>query len=90
MGNTLQKKIVRKATVDQYLGQAVKFVESHTKPDPTINLETAKRHDFIEAALTQLKCWEKVPNRCQPVTIAIIIVYVSGTHAGSLEHAIID
>ena len=31
MGNTLQKKIVRNATVDQYLSEVVKFVESHTK-----------------------------------------------------------
>jgi hypothetical protein len=44
MGNTLQKKIVCKASVNQYLGDTVKFVESHTKTDLTINQETAKKH----------------------------------------------
>jgi hypothetical protein len=47
VGNTLQKKIVRKATVDQYLGEAVKFVESHKKTDPanqSSDGQTARLH----------------------------------------------
>ena len=93
VGNTLQNKIVRKATVDQYLDVAVKFVKSHTKTDPTIDPETAKRHEFIEAALAELKRWEKVPNRRMPLTIAMIrwlADQAKATHVDSLENAIVD
>jgi hypothetical protein len=93
VGNTINNKLVRKATVDQYVNTAIKYALEVSGIDPSIDPSTNKRHNLIEAALQELKRWEKVPNRRQPLTIPMIRWLkqkAESTHEDSLENATID
>ena len=93
VGNTLNKTLIRKATVDQYLDIAITYVKSKTTVDPSIDPTTKKRHSLIDSALNELKCWEKVPNGRMPITVPMIkclIKYAKTKHEDLLENAIVD
>jgi hypothetical protein len=93
VGNTLNNKLVRKSTVDQYLDIAITYVKSNITVDPSIDPFTNKRHGLISSALDELKRWEKVPNRRMPLTIPMImwlIEYAKTKHEDSLENALAD
>jgi hypothetical protein len=99
-GHTLKNKLIRKTTIDQYLKEAVEYCMTDPsgagptpRTDPRLDLTTGEVHIFISSALKEVKRWEEVPNRRQPLTkqmIRNLKERAKKKHADSLEDSIAD
>ena len=82
LGNTLQCKTIKSGTIEGYLRAAADtvsqarrraFIGTHadaiTWYDPRIDLTTGKTATTISAVMKELKRWEAMPDRREPLTV---------------------
>ncbi len=93
VGETIQNKIVRKATIVQYLDAVAKLFEEEGLGDPRIDKDTGKEHAFIGLILKEIERWENMPNRREPVT-KTMVKHLQGSckrhHKDHLDDALAD
>jgi hypothetical protein len=84
LGHTLLCKTIKSATIDNYLRAAATVVKRACSQvpnptnnrrwhDPLIDMTTGKRDSQISSILAEVKRWEKMPNRCEPLTVDMVL-----------------
>jgi hypothetical protein len=94
LGHTLWCKTVKSATIANYLHTATNHVQDArhclldmnnnnsniiTWQDPCIDMTTRKTDDCIASVLSEVKRWENIPDRQEPLTVNMI-------HYQNLQH----
>ena len=67
-GENLVCKTIKAITIKKYLAVAAELSIQLQMMNPTLNL-MGKESKFISDVLHELKRWEEIPNRREPVTI---------------------
>jgi hypothetical protein len=84
LGHTLLCKTIKSATISNYLRVAAKHVVSARRripnpnnillwQDPRIDMTTGKNASTITGVLAEVKRWENMPNRREPLTVDMVV-----------------
>jgi len=80
MGNSILSMTIKSGTITGYLADAAKAVQNGRKslntkslPDPRTDITTGKTHHSITAVKKELRRWESMPNRRDPLTKGMIM-----------------
>ena len=75
LGHTVLSVTIKSGTINNYLADAAKLVQRGRKlhegkpyPDPRIDVSTGKTHHAITQIKDEVKRWENMPNRREPLT----------------------
>jgi hypothetical protein len=95
VGETIQGKVVKSATISEYLTAAAKFVQviGQRKDCPMTDPHTGKRSKKIDQHLKDFERWEAMPTRQDPLTkkmIRDLQEHAKDAHPDSKEAAFID
>ena len=87
LGHTLLCKTIKSATIENYLRTAANYVRDArrrlldmnnsnsniiTWQDPRIDMTTGRTDDRIASVISEVKRWENIPNRKEPLTVDMI------------------
>ena len=70
-GYGIQCRTVTSGTIKRYLMEAAAISKAHKLPDPRLNSQ-GTTSSYINKVLDELRHWEATPNRCKPVTVAML------------------
>ena len=70
-GHGIQCHTLKSGTIQRYLLAAATISENHKLPDPRLN-SRGITSPYIQKVLKELKQWEAMPNRREPVTITML------------------
>jgi hypothetical protein len=95
IGYTINNKIVRSATVKEYAIGAAKYLQevNKTRDSPLVDPNTGQWYQPIQNVIDDHRDWEDIPDRVEPVTIAMIRVMWQQRgkhHQDSQQHTILD
>lgn len=91
-GYGIQCRTLKSGTIQRYLLAAATISENHKLPDPRLN-NRGITSSYIHKVLNELKRWEDMPNRREPVTVAMLRkmhALCDTMHDDSLESALYD
>ena len=91
-GHGIQCRTIKSGTIQRYLMAAATISENHKLPDPRLN-SRGITSPYIYKVLNELKRWEAMPNRREPVTVAMLHkmhALCAILHDDSLETALYD
>ena len=71
LGETLLCKTIKSSTISRYLSAAVELSTQANMMDQCLDI-MGKQSDYIKGIFKELKRWENVPNRKEPVTKQMI------------------
>ena len=71
LGETLLCKTIKSSTISRYLSAAVELSTKANMMNPCLDI-MGKQSDYIKGIFKELKRWENVPNRKEPVTKQMI------------------
>ena len=81
-GNTLLAKSIKSATIARYLQAAALISERHKLMDPRKTLH-GTQSPAISRVLNELKRWENMPDRKEPVTVAMVLLLAKSAFQAS-------
>ena len=91
-GHGIQCRTIKPGTIQRYLMAAAMISKNHKLPDPRLNSRGITSPDIYKV-LNELKRWEAMPNRREPVTVAMLHkmhALCTILHDDSLETALYD
>ena len=71
LGHTLLCKTIKSGTIVKYLNAAAELSISAKMVNPCLDI-MGKQYEGIKTVLRELKRWEKMPNRREPITKSMI------------------